>query len=222
MVRNGGFHFNFTETRFMLCEGEDDKDVLESILRDRGLPKYQVCCAAECNPQEIGGWHGFASSLTGIEPLTGFPALKVLVIATDNDISGKSFARAQEAISDNGGTPPNAPGEIGQLAGKPITILLIPSGDIEGNLELLCLPAIQEKWPEAIDCVDAFLSCTKADSWKNQGNFYKARARSYVIGKNEDDPYKGLGYLFKRGTLSANHACFNKLAEFIKELEAKI
>jgi hypothetical protein len=216
--------FRFTRARFILCEGDDDKGFLESLIHGRaGMPEFQVCHAAECNPQRTGGKTAFAKSLAGIEPISGFEAVKALLLVLDNDVLGEAFAEAQKALADNGHTPPATPDGIGQVAGRPVSILMIPRYDIAGDLELFSLPAIHERWPIAEGCVDAFLRCTGANGWGDKpGSLNKARARSAIVGCNKDDPYKGIGHLFRQGVLSVMNPCFNEIAEFLQNFDARL
>jgi len=212
----------FTKPRFMLCEGDDDKGVFEAIIRERRLPDFQICHAAECNPAHTGGRSGFAPSLRGMQPLSGFKELRALLLVTDNDVVGPAFSEAQRALSDNGHTPPASPDEIGELAGKPVIILMVPRPDVPGDLELLALPAIHEQWPASQRCVDSFLECTGANAWNKPGSLHKAHARSAIVGYHEADPFKGIGHLFRSGTLSATNSCFNEIADFLSTFDTKV
>src|SRR5229473_5699364 len=99
----------FTKARFMLCEGDDDKGVLEAIISARGLPEFQICHSAECNAEATGGKTGFVKAIKGMEALSGFRSLRALLIVTDNDTLQTSFAEAQRAFTDNGHTAPANP-----------------------------------------------------------------------------------------------------------------
>jgi hypothetical protein len=212
----------FTMPRFLLCEGDDDKGFLETLIQNRGLPGFQVCHAAECNSSQTGGKAGFAASLRGFEALSGFADVKAFLLVADNDIRGTTFAEVRRALSDNGHTPPASPTAIGALSGKPVAILMIPTADREGDLESLCLPTIYEKWPRARLCVWCFLRCTGAIGWGKRSSLNKARARSAIVGFNEDDPYKGIGHLFRNGTLSVRHRCFDDIANFLTGFDAMV
>jgi hypothetical protein len=209
----------FTKTRFMLCEGDDDKGVLEALISARRLPEFQICHSAECNPQEVGGKTGFSGAVRGMEALSGFRDLRALLIVTDNDTL-TSFAEAQRVFTNNGHTAPANPNAVGNMLGKPVAILMIPSNTVLGDLETLCLPAIHAKWPDANGCVTAFLQCTGANTWSKQSSISKARVRAAAVGFNEPDPYKGIGHLFRNGTLSANHACFDQIAIYLRDFDA--
>jgi len=214
---------SFIKTRFILCEGEDDKGFLETIIKERGIPEFQVCHAAQCNSERTGGKDGFAKALPGFEATTGFSdVLKALLIVTDNDELGSSFHHIQHMltnIKECECIPPETVKDVGNIAGKPLAVLMIPSAEIEGNLETLCLPETHRKWPDAKKCVNTFMECTGADKWTKKGSIHKTRARSVVVGFHENDPYKGIGFLFRSGTLSTFNPCFNGVAEFLQDFD---
>lgn len=207
----------FSKPRFLLCEGDDDKGFFEALIRERHLPEFQVCHSAECGG--VGGKTGFFKALQGMEVLSGFRDLRALLVVADNDVIGTTFTEAQKAITDNGYVAPPSPAGIGNMAGKPIAILMVPRSDTVGDLETLCLPAIHQCWPHAQQCVDAFLQCTGANAWAKRASISKARARSAAVGFYEPDPYKGIGHLFRNGTLSVHHSCFDEIAAFFQNFD---
>jgi hypothetical protein len=210
----------FTKPRFILCEGDDDKGVLEALVSAHNLPEFQICHSAECNPKQVGGKTGFSGAIKGMEALSGFRDLRAMLIVTDNDVLQTSFADAQRAFTENGHTAPAVPTAVGNMLGKPVAILMIPGHTVTGDLETLCLPAIHAKWPAAQACVNAFLNCTGANNWTKPASLSKARARSAAVGFYEPDPYKGIGHLFRNGTLSPLNNCFNDLVTFLRNFDA--
>lgn len=219
--------FEFTKTRFLLCEGDDDKGFLEALINKRGLPDFQVCHAAECNEagsdgKGVGGRSGFIHSLNGFGPIIkGFSAVKAILLVTDNDTT-TSFTDVQQALTVNGHIAPNAPNEVGSAHGKPVAVLMIPSHSEQGDLEKLCFPEIVRVWPKAEECVTAFLKCTGADTWNKASSINKARARSATVGFYEPTPYMGIGHLFRHGVLSVENPCFNPLVEFFQNFDARV
>ncbi len=216
--------FEFTKTRFLLCEGDDDKGFLEALISKRGLPDFQICHAAECNEagsdgKGVGGRSGFSHSLNGFGPIKGFGAVKAILLVTDNDTT-QSFHEVQQALTVNGHTAPSAPGEVGLAYGKPVGVLMIPSHTEQGDLEKLCFPEIVRVWPKAEECVTAFLKCTGADAWKKESSINKARARSATIGFYEPTPYMGIGHLFRHGVLSVANSCFDPIVNFFQDFDA--
>src|SRR5215475_6218499 len=119
----------FKKSRFILCEGDDDKGVLESLITVRDLPDFQVCHAAECNGGGPGGKTGFVKAIKGMEALSGFADLRALLIVADNDTLVTSFEDTQNAFADNGHTPPANPNAVGNMQGKPVAIRMIPTAN---------------------------------------------------------------------------------------------
>jgi hypothetical protein len=219
--------FDFTKPRFLLCEGDDDKGFLEALIENRpGLPEFQICHAAECNANKQGGRSGFRLSLDGgIRPLSGFGQLRAILIVSDND-TASSFADVQTELRAVGHTPPPSVNSVGSVFGKPVAVFMIPRASTLGDLESLSLPAIHQTWPKARICVPLFLRCTGAlkcfggANWPKRSSISKARARAATVGFNEDDPYKGIGRLFKNGTLPVQHRCFDEIANFLRDFDA--
>lgn len=224
--------FAFTKTRFLLCEGHDDKAFFETLIANRpGMPEFQVRHSAECNTaapdgRGVGGRSGFRHCLdSGIKVLAGFGQLRAMLIVSDND-TNKSFGDVQIEVQKAGHTPPPTTNAIGSVIGKPLAVLMVPTATIYGDLESLSLPAIYQTWPKARICVPLFLRCTGAlkyfggANWPKTASINKARARAAAVGFNADDPYKGIGRLFQSGTLSVNHPCFDGIADFLRGFDA--
>ena len=213
--------FDFVKPRFLLCEGDDDKGFLETLIKEHALPDFQVCAAAECNAQKQGGRSGFRLSLdSGIQVLSGFGQLRAILIVSDNDKAG-SFAEVQAELAFNGHTPPVSTDTVGTVFGKPVAVLMVPA-DGQGDLEKVCFPEICRVWPKANECVSAFMACTGADKWAKPASINKARARAASVGFYEPDPFKGIGHLFRNGTLSTANACFEPLVGFLKAFDAMV
>ncbi len=209
----------FVKSRFMLCEGDDDKGFFEALTRSLDI-EFQICHVAELNKQNTGGVSAFGSSLKGIRITTGFrDVLKAVLLVANNHVAGESDKLIRNALFDSGFTPPVAQGCRGYMDEKPVVILTVPMGS-PGGIETLVLPAIYDKWPEAERCVDAFLESTGANAWAKGKSLDKARARAAIVGFHERDPYKGIGHLFRNGTLSLDHPCFDEIKQFLKDFDS--
>jgi hypothetical protein len=208
--------WHFEEERFILCEGPHDEHFLKAFINRRGLPPFQVKDAHTCCG--TGGRSGFSPSIQGFSTTRGFTELKGIVIITDND-NEEAFTETQEALGDCGYRAPANPMATGLIEDKPVLIILMPSHIEYGNLEKICLPSLYEKWPEAEQCVKMYLECTRAVTWEKQHELCKAAVRSVISGFYEDDPYKGLGYLFRDHPDLADHDCFNGLADILNRFD---
>jgi hypothetical protein len=211
----------FKKSRFLLCEGDDDKGFLETLIQQHNLPDFQVCQAAECNEKKQGGRSGFRYSLdSGIRVLSGFAQLRAILIVSDND-KQHSFREVQDELTAAGIAPPNTAGEAFVIFGKPAAVLLVPTANY-GDLESLCLPEIHRVWPLAPQCVESFMRCTGADLWQKAASVNKARARAATVGFYEPDPYKGLGHHFRIGTFTTGNPCFQPIVDFLRGFDALV
>ena len=215
----------FSNDRFLICEGIDDKQFLTALVKKRRLPEFQICHAAEFNgwgegEQPIGGKSGIPKSLYRIDVLSGFDSLKALLIVTDNDHqkSWKELRKSLKGIC----TLPETPVEIGLIYGKPLAIFLIPSAAEYGDLETYCLPEVHRKWPRAESCVNTFLDCTGASMWEKKASKNKAKFRAATVGFYQPDPFKGLGYRLGNEALSADNPRFDELAQFLKDFDSLV
>ncbi len=207
----------FTEERFILCEGRPDKGFLETLINDRNLPHFQIREASEFTGGKTGGRSAFGIFIEGCSALSGFSNLKGIAIVTDND-EEQTLRNIEKNLAKHGYKPSDAAG-IGSIENKPVVIIPIPDQTTYGNLETFCLPVLYDTWPSAEECIKAYLECTGALSWEKQHELCKAVVRSIVAGYNENDPNKGLGDLFKNGTLSAKHPCFDRLADILNRFD---
>lgn len=214
--------WEFNEDRFILCEGDHDKYFLESLIKNRRLPKFQVKHAAEitkveCTKKPTGGTSGFGIAIESFPGTTGFHKLKGIAIVTDNDTE-KAIGNIQRELRGYGYIPSGVKG-IGRIQNIPVVIIPIPDNANYGNLEKLCLPVLYSKWPDAKKCVEAYIECTGAINWRKNNELSKAIVRSIISGFYEDDPNKGLGYLFQNGVLPLDHVCFNGIADTLSRFD---
>jgi len=197
--------------RIIICEGEHDKNFLETLVKRRNLPDLQVFDAYACCNK--GGKNGLAPALAGLYPISGFTELIGVAIVTDNDNvrSLTDLQKSLEVLEDYVST--QSP-RIDKMGGITVITILIPNHNNHGSLETLCLPALFTKWPDARECTDAYLHCTGAISW-GRHKLCKAIVRCIISGFYKKEPDKGLGYLFKADKALADHPCFNELSDIL-------
>jgi len=201
-----------------------DEFFLKSLIRERGLNLFQAreVAKSHSNPKKDAGGRGAFTAIKGFPAVPGFSDLKGLVIMTDNDDSQALPETVKILENIDGYTSDPSDSKMGIFAGKPVKILLVPDDNNFGDLETLCLPVLYDKWQSSKECVETYLECTGAIRWRKKLN--KARVRSIIAGNHEDDPNKGLGYLFSehRQVISTSHQCFDKLVEILKEFAASV
>lgn len=196
---------------FVLCEGDDDKGLLESIAALPDMPNLQVRHSSECNEKHAGGRSGFEHAVREFPIISNFRRVRGFLFVTDND-NDNAFKETCQNLSKTGCKAPLTPDSVGELDGRPTKILLVPN-TAHGDLEKLCLDVLISKWPKSKECVEAFLRCTGADKWNSQASKNKALSRATIVGFNESDPYKGLGHLFRSGDLNVLHPKLEWLVE---------
>jgi hypothetical protein len=130
------WQFNL-DARFVLCEGDDDKGLLESIAGLPGMPNLQVRHSSECNEKHAGGRSGFEHAIREFPIISNFRRVKGFLFVTDND-NGNAFKETCQHLSKAGYKAPSTPEGVGELDDRPAKILLLPDS-IHGDLEKLCL-----------------------------------------------------------------------------------
>jgi hypothetical protein len=213
-LAKGGWSF-MPDCRFVLCEGDDDKGLLETIAALPEMPKIQVRHSAECNESRTGGRSGFEHAIREFPIVSNYKRVTGFVFVTDND-NANAFKETCQKLH-HCQVPESSDG-IGKLDGKPFKIVLWPDTEY-GDLEKLCLEVLRSKWPQSKDSVEEFLKRTGADSWASQANRNKAYSRATIVGYNEPDPYKGLGHLFRKGDLSVLHPRLEWLVKWFREVD---
>jgi hypothetical protein len=166
---------------------------------------------------KAGGKTGFWPALKAFDVQAAFKNLKGIAIVTDNDTVNTCLEMERELKKC--GYIPSQTECVGMFNGVPLVLILIPDKDTIGNLETLCMPCLCQEWPNAERCVDEYLNCTGATSWSKQKELPKAKARSIIAGHFQDDPNKGLGYLFNKINHLVGHACFNQLADTLHRFD---
>ena len=213
-IGTSGWQFT-PECRFVLCEGDDDKGLLETIAALPSMPRIQIRHSSECNEKRAGGRSGFEHAIKEFPIISNFKRVKGFVIVTDND-NPNSFKETCQKL--HGCEVPGSRDSIGKLDGRPLRVVLLPDGEY-GDLERLCLDVLIGKWPRSKETVEEFLKKTGADSWPSQANRNKAYSRATIVGYNEADPYKGLGHLFRSGDLDVHHLKLEWLVQTFLRLD---
>jgi len=81
----------FIKSRFILTEGFEDAALILALIAARNTPEFDV--SATIDVGSTPGNSGFENAVIACEPLTGFSAVKEVVIVADNDDNpAQSFA----------------------------------------------------------------------------------------------------------------------------------
>ncbi len=76
--------WRFEKDRFILCEGIDDKNFLDCLIKQRQLPDFQIMDSNQASGK-AGGKTGFWPALKAFDVQAAFKNLKGIAIVTDND-----------------------------------------------------------------------------------------------------------------------------------------
>lgn len=209
--------WELTGEKLVICEGDHSKFFLQSLFKAHNLNSFQVGHAYECNGKKAPGRSGFGLAIKGLHVFETFYKLQAIVIVTDND-RPDALGIVERDLSRNGYVASETRC-VGKFRGKPLVVVLVPDHNNYGNLETLCLPVLYSTWPSAKECVRAYLGCTGALQWANNKELDKARVRAAIAGYFQEDPYKGVGHLFQKGILPANHPQFENLANIFRRLD---
>jgi hypothetical protein len=211
--------------RFLIvCEGAQDGAFFKHLLLKNGIEGYSWAFPERPLP---GGRQGFPSILQAIKTQRGFDELEGIVIFSDNDLDpAASFAEVQALVAKAGYGVPTHPYKWAKGGGLPDSCIgMIPRVDQPGDLELLCLEAAAEKWPNIVSCVEAFADCTEAQMWPINKKS-KMKLRSLLSAVCKTDPNTGLQYLWSRGSageeyeIPLTHDCFSHIVKFLREAVA--
>jgi hypothetical protein len=218
----------FTHERVILCEGSSDKAVLSKLIEIRSLSGIQVYFPHGAN-DETGGMSKFGQSLLGNTVAnTNFGVVtSVLLIADKDDDSARNFSDIQSQLSQNGFGVPDKELTFVKSPGKlpMVGVMMIPIDDTVGNLETLCMPAIDEQYSALVPTFNDYYSASNAVNWSKQGNKAKMKIQCLLAASIEKNPYSTLSTLFTRNKefhFSLNHECFDSIAKFLEEWDTKL
>jgi hypothetical protein len=197
-----------SEPRLIICEGHSDKNVLARLIKEHNLTGVQIHIAK--------GRANFSASLRGART-QGYKA--VLVVSDNDDDPDESFLTVHDNIENAGYTAPGAERvTIPATATNPsITVLMIPWDHVEGAIETLCLPALEELFADKLDCLNEFCRCTHVDPHWGVTKRSEMRTECLLCCTQEAEPKIGLGHFVSRGTcpLNFSHACFADVSGFL-------
>jgi hypothetical protein len=188
------------------CEGDGDSAFLSHLIETRSLGTFDV---------RIAKGNQFGQLLSGLQVLSDLERV-LIVTDSDNDTSA-TFERIQGEIAEAGLVAPTGPLELS--AGSPrVAVMLVPWHDEVGNLEVLCLRAMNDSHHEITACADAYVKCySMIDTWPI-GREAQLRIRIMLSSICTSDPNTSLRYAWSRpeNCIDLTHACFDKVADAIR------
>lgn len=210
-------------TPILVCEGSSDKVFFTELLRVRSLPAFDI---RHPNGKQTGTGHGkgaigaYVKSLDADSSVGHRPG--VLIIVDRDDGQPKSnFDLIAEHLAAAGIAAPESVGATAddERFGS-VRIVLIPGADEPGQLETLCLRALEENHGGAVACARALLSCEHVVDSGNDNHREKmllAFSLACACGK-----VTNLEHAWERNPqpISVNSTHFDEIAEELRQFAA--
>jgi hypothetical protein len=210
-----------TATRVLLCEGSGDKNFLEQLVAVRSLPDFYITHPREGH--DPGGRPGFTSRLSALRLQHGFNSvIGILVISDNDDNQTGKFEEVRTLIHNAGFRAPNRAYEF--VAGPPaVGVMMIPR-DENGQLETLCLRAIEGTRPTEFQCAQEYGRCMGIGKW-SQGKRERATLRALISHICKKDPNTSLSHLWhdhRELVFPVDHSSFDSIALFLASFDQSV
>lgn len=152
---NNPFDFNdVTSKALLLVEGIDDAKFFDAFLKD-GLNAYNIQVV------QVRSKDNFRLFLTvTLKNAENFAGLRRLGIVRDADTSAADALKSlQDSLRDAAMPAPEQPWETARTENLNVSIALMPDGTSNGNLEELCLRALDDA---SLECIDSYIECVNS------------------------------------------------------------
>ncbi len=151
--------------------------------------------------------------------------LGILLVSDNDENPNASFAEVQaQIISAERYAVPNEPLIVATSQDHPATVvIMLPWVGNPGNLEVLCLPAMYERWPHQRECLDFLSECLETDDWPMTRQS-QMRVRSLIAGICRDDPNTSLTHAWSRviDLIPFHNRCFDQVAAFLSTVQSRL
>lgn len=175
-----------TESKLILVEGNDDKNLLAALIKHLRLTGIQII--------PIVGKGEMRDKIMAIRQTTDFEdKVTSFGVVRDADEDAESaFQSVCDGLEKAGLSVPSEPLKI--ASGTPRVIVLIwPCDRKEGTLEDVCLESVAELSESA--CVSEYFECLKKQSIALPSNLSKAKVQAFLASRREPCPHLGVGAL---------------------------
>ena len=211
----------------LLCEGMHDAQFFSYLISQRSLPRFEISSCGNVLDSPRRGIDSLTDALDELPTFPGFQNVEAILIVADNDDDPTAaFTKVTEMINataDILGFPNRryvAPSAPGTKAGTNpvIVVMMIPQMNVPGNLDTMCLTAAANNAPSIGACVDAFATCTGANTWPSS-KLGKMKLRSLISGSHRDDPHLSPAWVWREGTslVPLSDPVFNDVALFLRD-----
>jgi hypothetical protein len=197
----------------VVCEGYGDVCFIAELLQHKNIEVCNVGCPTQ---KSFGdGKDAIPAYLKGLA--TDKKGLKgVLVVVDADDKPDTFFASMGEALRSATFPVPEKPFTVEDKEIR-VGIFLVPRKDQKGTLDNLLLEAVFKKHPEAQECIEKFVDCTKSSkAWKlNQQA--KMKLSALLAAYCEGNPWTSLAWVWstKGNPIPIESDCFKHLTDLL-------
>ena len=214
-----------SEPYLVIGEGPADTESISHLAMARNIAGYQVGYPEL--PVAAHGRTGFGDLLAALATDSDLRNVRAIAIAYDNDSNPDgAFHHVQQSIrgSQSGYSVPAAPLEAGPAVNNVPAIVALPIPWVNeiGCLESLILPAVTEKWPEVRRLADGLIAATRPnDLGTCKGDKAILAALVACVCR---DPTCSVRSMWSRREFRdlLGHTCFDRVAEFLRDLPAML
>ncbi len=207
--------FEIRQPRLLLVEGNDDIHFFRRIIERRGDEGVQII--------EFGGKDQLGDFLTDIlvPRIRATNIVRIIGVVRDaDDYYDHAFQSVADSLRRAGLPIPAEPmvSANGVLDGAVIlsSVYIMPDNASPGDLETLCLEAVQDS--PAMACVESYMECLKAQGQSIQHE-RKARLHAF-LASNTDDHTLQPGQAIDAGIIPWDSPAFDDVHKFLDMLDA--
>jgi len=183
----------------LLVEGKDAERFFGALTRDLALTEIQV--------MDIGGKPEYRGRLRALVRTPGFE--NVISLGLVRDANGNPEGTLQsmrDALRAAGLCAPGSPLKV--------TLMVLPSRNEEGELEDLCMKALQ-KHP-AMTCVEEYFQCLLKEGLPPPRKMSKAKMHAFLASRREPD--RRLGEAADAGEFDWSDPVFGEVKKFLSQV----
>ncbi len=206
-----------TPKPLVLCEGKEDKLVIETLADHSGL-------AGKLAFEDYGGKDNLRNYLKLLKASPEYVRgeySKILVTRDADADFSSAWAAAKGAVQDVFSISPDSPGAWVQIEGGPeIAAWIIPGPGQTGMIESLCVNSSRSTMPEIIACLDSFVDCLNSNHGKPIHE--KARFAIWTIAASGPDTKDRLSMerAIPNLPIDWNHQAFTPLKELLASISS--
>lgn len=196
-----------------VCEGYGDVCFIAELLAHRNIKVCNVGCPTK---KHFGDGKGaIPAYLKALA--TDKKGLRGILLVIDGDDKPQEFFTSMvHALTSASFPAPDKPFTI-EEKGIRVSIFVIPRSGQNGTLDDLLLEAVFKEHPEAQQCIEKFVDCTKVSKAWKPNQQAKMKLSALVAAYCEQNPWCSLAWVWntKGNPIPINSDSFGHLADFL-------